>query len=333
MEVEQGSFCPIMFALSDEFGGSAQRVKDLSAISLRNPVNICVDKREQVAPGISQEFIRIRANQEKDREPILLALLIRVCPKNTIIFARTKIQCHRIFILLGLLDLKSEELHGSVPQAKRVLTMQQFKNKEIDILVATDLAARGLDIPDVETVINFTMPNTFKQYIHRVGRTARAGTNGRSISLCSDDERKILKEIIKSPMEKRIMRRIIPSAIVQKMKQKINTVETDILEILEFEKSDKLIEIAEKQLKQSENTDKEQNESRSWFQTPTEQKASAKRNKLLARQSNSKAAGTKRKSRECDDGCNKDEQISVKFHARMYKKGIKFNKRQRNRLN
>lgn len=77
-------------------------------------------------------------------------------------------------------------------------TLRRFKNEEIDILIATDLAARGLDIENVKTVINFILPNTLKHYIHRVGRTARAGKTGRSISLVGENERQLLKDILKT---------------------------------------------------------------------------------------------------------------------------------------
>ena len=81
-------------------------------------------------------------------------------------------------IILGLLGLKVGELHGNLSQPQRLEALRKFKEAEIDILLATDLVARGLDIPKVNTVVNFTMPNTLSHYIHRVGRTARAGRSG-----------------------------------------------------------------------------------------------------------------------------------------------------------
>ena len=78
-----------------------------------------------------------------------------------------------------MLDIKAAELHGGLTQTQRLEKLNQFKDNELNVMVATDLAARGLDIANVKTVINFSMPMTFKHYIHRVGRTARAECSGR----------------------------------------------------------------------------------------------------------------------------------------------------------
>lgn len=83
------------------------------------------------------------------------------------IFVQTKKQAHQIHILLGMLGLKVAELHGNLTQPQRLEALDKFKNKEVDVLVATDVAARGLDIPGVKTVINYAMPSILEHYIHR----------------------------------------------------------------------------------------------------------------------------------------------------------------------
>ena len=104
---------------------------------------------------------------------------------------------HRMKLIFGLLNLKAAELHGDLTQSMRLEAMQRFRDQSVNFLLATDLAARGLDIPSVETVINFHMPRDMTTYIHRVGRTARAGRSGVSVSLCGEKGRKLMNEAVR----------------------------------------------------------------------------------------------------------------------------------------
>ena len=89
-------------------------------------------------------------------------------------------------------------MHGDLTQIHRNHALQQFKNGTVDILIATDVASRGIDIPGVQCVVNAEMPRSVSTYVHRVGRTARAGSSGRSITLVSDLRRKVLKSLLKA---------------------------------------------------------------------------------------------------------------------------------------
>ncbi|XP_028625403.1 probable ATP-dependent RNA helicase DDX27 [Grammomys surdaster] len=252
-------------------------VKDLASVSLKNPVRIFVNSNTDVAPFLRQEFIRIRPNREGDREAIVAALLMRTFTDHVMLFTQTKKQAHRMHILLGLLGLQVGELHGNLSQSQRLEALRRFKDEQIDILVATDVAARGLDIEGVKTVINFTMPNTVKHYVHRVGRTARAGRAGRSVSLVGEEERKMLKEIVKAAKAP-VKARILPQDVILKFRDKIEKLEKDVYAVLQLEAEEKEMQQSEAQINTAERLLSKGKETadkapeRSWFQTKEERK-------------------------------------------------------------
>ncbi|KAI8097261.1 P-loop containing nucleoside triphosphate hydrolase protein [Halteromyces radiatus] len=268
-------------------------VDQLVRMSLKNPVRLFVDKSNQAASRLIQEFVRIRANRESDRSAILLALCRKTFKKKVIIFFRSKAAAHQMKILFGLVGLNAGELHGNLTQEQRLESLERFRDLEIDYLLATDLAARGLDIKGIDTVINYNMPTQFAQYLHRVGRTARAGRNGRSVTLVGEQDRKMLKMAIKSANSNQVKNRVVAADTIQKYKAKVESLSTQIQEVLQEEKEERALRQAEMEIRKSENLLAHGKEiyarpARTWFQTEAEKKKSQEENTPLEYRSTKK---------------------------------------------
>ncbi|KAG9306629.1 hypothetical protein G9A89_004176 [Geosiphon pyriformis] len=250
-------------------------VDELIRLSLNRPVRLMVDPAKAFAARLTQEFVRIRKNHEEDRKAILLALCYRNFKNKTIIFLRSKALAHEMKIIFGLIGLKAAELHGNLSQEQRLEALEGFRDGNVDFLLATDLASRGLDIKGIQTVINYDMPQSYAHYLHRVGRTARAGRNGRSVTFSGESDRKILKTIIKHSLKEQIKRRIVPTDVIFKFRRKIVEIRDQVNEVLAEEKKGKEIRQVEIELAKSENLLKHEQEiysrpARTWFQTEKE---------------------------------------------------------------
>ncbi|KAJ7492598.1 DEAD-domain-containing protein [Mycena latifolia] len=251
-------------------------VDELVRMSLNKPVRLFVDPKRSTARGLVQEFVRVRAGKEAERSALLVALCKRTFKSNVIIFLRSKKLAHQMRIVFSLLGMKCDELHGDLTQEQRLAALQHFRDGTVDYLMATDLASRGLDIKGIETVINYDMPGQLAQYLHRVGRTARAGRKGRSVTLVGEADRKMLKAAIKHGADAdQVRHRIVPSEAVTKWVEKLEELKDEISEILKEEKEEKQFRQAEMELKKGQNMMEHEAEiysrpARTWFQTGKE---------------------------------------------------------------
>lgn len=156
------------------------KVESLQRASLRNPLKVSVSAPTNTVATLKQSFIFF---PQKDKDSYLVHVVNDNTGKSVIIFTRTVNETQRIALLLRALGFAAIPLHGQLSQNARLGALNKFKSQGRNILVATDVAARGLDIQGVDVVINFDLPGDSKTYIHRVGRTARAGRSGKAISL------------------------------------------------------------------------------------------------------------------------------------------------------
>ncbi|MAI85224.1 MAG: ATP-dependent RNA helicase [Rickettsiales bacterium] len=168
-------------------------LKSISEKFLFNPVRISVEKKENILNNIEHRVSNIK--QIEKYEKLLEELHVR--EGSVIVFMKTKHSSKRIYLKLQKDGLSVNAIHGNVRQNKRLNILNKFRNQKFKVLVATDVAARGLDIPHIQHVINYDLPQRTEDYIHRIGRTARAGKKGSALSFVSENEKNIWNNICK----------------------------------------------------------------------------------------------------------------------------------------
>ncbi|KAG9002340.1 nucleolar DEAD-box protein required for synthesis of 60S ribosomal subunit, partial [Tulasnella sp. 427] len=248
-------------------------VDSLVRLSMNRPVRLFVDPKKTVAKALVQEFVRIR--KEGDRQAVLAALCKRTAKRCTIVFFRQKVLCHQMKVVFGLLGFRAAEIHGNLTQEQRLDALRKFKDGEVDYLLATDVASRGLDIRGVETVINYDMPGQIELYLHRVGRTARASARGRSISLVGEPDRKMLKAVMKRSDAGKVKHRVVPPEQLKAVAERLEELKPVVAEVLQEERAEKEIRHEEMQVQKAKNMIEHEDEiysrpKRTWFQSNLE---------------------------------------------------------------
>ena len=171
-----------------------KKIKSLAYDVVRNAIRIQISPKNPISKNVVHSVTFI----EMDDKRFFLENLVKEHEdKKIVVFARTKVRIDRIVAAMARVDVKSEGLHGGLDQEQRFKVLERFRSNENNLLITTDLAARGIDIPSVEAVVNYDLPDVFENYVHRCGRTGRGNNVGQAISFCSDGERKLLEGIEK----------------------------------------------------------------------------------------------------------------------------------------
>ncbi|KAI4105677.1 MAG: hypothetical protein L6R37_002576 [Teloschistes peruensis] len=266
------------------------RVDSLIRLGLNRPVRLLVNPTPQTVTTLTQEFVRLRPGRpEECRLGYLLHLCTTVYTDRAIIFFRQKKTAHRVRILFSLFSLRAAELHGDMSQEQRLAALGSFRDGTVTHLLATDVASRGLDIKGVDTVFNYSAPQSLNIYLHRVGRTARAGAKGRACTLAAEEDRKVIKQIVKSARSQqknnaaaaKCVSRAVDLALVETCQSRIDALGPEIDSILAEEKELKLLNETERDIRKGENLVQHEDEikarvKRTWFVSEREKKVAKK---------------------------------------------------------
>ncbi|GFE53465.1 ATP-dependent RNA helicase drs1 [Babesia ovis] len=292
-----------------------EATKDLVPVALVNPIYIKATVKITVAKTLKCEVIRL-PNDEL-REAAALYLCSQKYTNRTILFFQTKRAAHRAALVFQIAGLKCGELHGDLSQSKRFEQVEMFRNGEVDFLMASELASRGLDIPGVLAVINVHLPTDNVRFLHRVGRTARMGEEGTAITFYVESQRSAVKSMMKSitekgsNMEKEKIK--LSTAALKNYKRKIDDMEQKIKEALAEEQVEKEMHQCENVIKRGSNTQRE--EGRTWFRTKKEKRLASKnefiQTKIRARENseNTEVNETKNIGHYRKDGKNPMKQM------------------------
>jgi len=172
----------------------SQEINKLATSLLKNPIHVAVAPQATTVERVKQQMYFVDSS---NKETLLLDLLKQEHLTSVLIFTRTKHKANKVALFLEKNKVSADAIHGNKSQNARTKAIRDFKSGKVKVLVATDIAARGIDIENISHVINFELPNEPESYVHRIGRTARAGAEGTAFSFCAADERNYLRSIEK----------------------------------------------------------------------------------------------------------------------------------------
>lgn len=159
---------------------------------MTNPIRIQVSPKDPVSKNVDHSVLYVKMD---DKRFFLERLANENPDKKILIFARTKVRAERVHAAMHRVDIQSVVIHGDKDQKDRLQALNTFKLGNIQMMIATDVSARGIDIPDVDFVVNYDIPEHPENYVHRVGRTGRGKNRGIAYSFCDDSERDMLASI------------------------------------------------------------------------------------------------------------------------------------------
>ncbi|KAF2011156.1 ATP-dependent RNA helicase DRS1 [Aaosphaeria arxii CBS 175.79] len=304
-------------------------VDKLIRIGMNRPVRLMVDAKKQTVAGLVQEFIRLRPGREGRRLAYLLYMCEKIYTERVIIFFRQKKEAHRVRVIFALCGLKACELHGNMSQEQRIQSVESFRSGEASYMLATDVASRGLDIKNVSTVLNYEAPQSHEIYLHRVGRTARAGRTGRSCTIAAEPDRKVVKEAVKAARAQgaKVVSRQVPPEEVERWVKKLKGMEEEIEEVLEEEKEERAMSITERDLKKGENLIKHEDEIKSrpkktWFESEKDKVASRAKGAAELNGPNGAAEGAKKEKKRLSGKDRKKLELGdIRREGKVWRKG------------
>jgi ATP-dependent RNA helicase DeaD len=206
-------------------------IKKIGVTFMKNPTHVAVKSKQLTADLIDQYYVRVRENEKFDH---LTKLIDVQKPELAIVFGRTKRRVDELIKGLQMRGYEADGLHGDMNQQQRSRVLRQFKEGKIELLIATDVAARGIDVSGVSHVYNYDIPQDPESYVHRIGRTGRAGTEGNSITFVSPNEMSYLTQI--EELTKTRMKGLRPPTDEEAFDAQIEGVINEIQGV--FEKSD-----------------------------------------------------------------------------------------------